>query len=67
MSLDKLKILERSLARFRERYVGLESERDDLLCELKNLEGINDCLTREKEEVKLKVESLLELLKGLGL
>ena len=67
MSLDKLEKLEQSLALFKGRYIDLESERDGLLCELKTFKGVNDCLTREKEEVKLKVESLLDILKGLGL
>ena len=67
MSLDKLKKLEQDLAVFKERYLNLEEERDGLLCELKGLKDINDCLTHEKEEVKLKVESLLDILKGLGL
>lgn len=67
MSLDKLKKLEQSLALFKGKYDDLEIERNGLLCELKGLKGVNDCLTQEKEDVKLKVESLLDMLKRLGL
>ena len=67
MSLDKLKKLEQSLHLFRERYVGLVAERDGLLNEVKALKNVNEHLTSEKEGVKQRVESLLEILKGLGL
>lgn len=67
MSLDKLKKLEQSLLLFRERYLGLVSERDGLLDEVKALKNVNEHLISEKEGVKLRVESLLDILKGLGL
>ena len=67
MSLDKLKKLEQSLLLLRERYVGLVVERDALRDEVKAFKNVNEHLTSEKEGVRLKVESLLEILKGLGL
>ena len=67
MSLDKLKKLEQSLHLFSERYVDLVAERDGLLNEVKALKNVNEHLTSEKEGVRLKVESLLDILKGLGL
>ena len=67
MSLDKLKKLEQSLVLFRERYLDLEAEKDGLRGELEAARAINEHLTHEKEDMKLRVESLLDLLKGLGL
>lgn len=67
MSLDKLKKLEQSLVMFKERYIDLETEKDGLRDELEAARGINEHLIREKEDMKLRVGSLLDLLKGLGL
>lgn len=67
MSLDKLKKFEQSLLHFRERYIDLKAERDVLLDEVKVLKVSNERLTSEKEDVRQRVESLLDIIKGLGL
>ncbi|MDT8317113.1 MAG: hypothetical protein RQ824_03850 [bacterium] len=67
MPLDKLKKLEQSLVLFRKRYLELVEEKDQLRGELKVLKRGNELLKREKEDAKLRVESLLDIFKGLGL
>ena len=67
MSLDKLKKLEQAVLLFKGKYDALEAERDRLIDELKGANSSLESLTREKEEIKLKVDSLLDLFKGLGL
>ncbi len=67
MSIDKLEKIEKALTKFKGMYDGLEAERDARQAEVDDLKTVNYALVQEKEEIKKKVDSLLDLLKGLGL
>ncbi len=67
MPIDKLEKFEEALVKFKVRYDDLEAERDGLQAEVKDLKMVNCALVQRKKEIKEKVESLLDLLKGLGL
>ena len=66
MPINKLEKLEKVLAGFKGRYDGLEAERGVLQAEVEDLKMTNCELLQEKEEIKKKVDSLLNLLKGMG-
>ena len=66
MPINKLEKLEKVLAGFKGRYDGLEAERGVLQAEVEDLKMTNCELLQEKEEIKKKVDSLLDLLKGMG-
>ena len=66
MPINKLEKLEKVLDGFKGRYDGLEAERGVLQAEVEDLKMIKSELIQEKEEIKKKVDSLLDLLKGLG-
>ncbi len=66
MPIDKLEKIEKALAKFKSRYDNLEAERDARQAEVEELKIANCALAKEKKEIKKKVDSLLDLLKGLG-
>ncbi len=66
MPINKLEKIEKALAKFRGKYDNLEAERDARQAEVEGLKVVNCVLTQEKKEIKKKVDSLLDLLKGLG-
>ncbi len=67
MPINKLEKFEEALVKFKVRYDDLEAESDGLRAEVKDLKMVNCALVQRKKEIKEKVESLLDLLKGLGL
>ena len=66
MSINKLEKFEEALVKFKGRYDELEAERGARQAEVEDLKVANCALVQEKKEIKKKVDSLLDLLKGLG-
>jgi response regulator of citrate/malate metabolism len=66
MSINKLEKFEEALVRFKGRYDELEAERGVRQTEVEDLKSANCVLVQEKKEIKKKVDSLLDLLKSLG-
>ena len=66
MPINKLEKFEEALVKFKGRYNNLEAERDARQAEIEDLKSANCALVQEKKEIKKKVDSLLDLLKGLG-
>ncbi len=66
MPIDKLEKFEEALVKFKGRYDDLEAERDARQAEVEDLRSANCALAQEKKEIKKKIDSLLDLLKGLG-
>ena len=66
MLINKLEKFEEALVKFKGRYDELEAERGGWQAEIGDLKAANCALVQEKKEIKKKVDSLLDLLKGLG-
>ncbi len=67
MFLDKLEKLENALARFKEKFDFIKSERDDLIREIEELNKSMDQLKAERGEVRSKIVSLLDKFKDFDL
>ncbi len=67
MFLDKLEKLENALARFKEKFDFIKSERDDLIREIEELNKSMDHLKSERGEVRSKIDSLLDTFKDFDL
>ncbi|MDH3975765.1 MAG: hypothetical protein OEV42_15940 [Deltaproteobacteria bacterium] len=67
MALQKLEILENSLARFRSTFDSVRAERDALEKEVEALKAINQKLIKEKDSVKTKIDILISRIDELGL
>lgn len=67
MFLDKLEKLEDALARFKEKFDFVKSERDDLRREIEELNKSMDQLKAERGEVRSRIDSLLDKFKDFDL